>query len=66
MLSNVADLTDVVVAWPSDGHPVTPELVARLSPYTREHIRRFGSYILDMDDLPRPLEPTPLPFDLPL
>jgi hypothetical protein len=46
-----------------DGHRVTPGLVACLSPYTREHIRRFGQYVLDMDDLPDPLEPQPLPFE---
>jgi hypothetical protein len=49
-----------------DGHRVTPELVACLSPYTREHIRRFGQYALDMDDLPAPLDPQPLPFGRPL
>ena len=62
MLSNVADLTDVVVDMAEHGHQVTPELVARLSPYSREHIRRFGRYILDMDDLPEPLAPKALPF----
>ena len=62
MLSNVADLTDLVVDMAEHGHQVTPELVARLSPYTREHIRRFGRYILDMDDLPEPLAPKALPF----
>ena len=46
-----------------DKHPVTPRLVACLSPYTREHIRRFGQYVLDMNELPEPLEPQPLPFE---
>ena len=43
-----------------------PGLVACLSPYMREHIRRFGQYVLDMDRLPRPLNPQPLPFELAL
>ena len=38
-------------------------LVASLSPSTREHIRWFGQYVLDMNDLPEPLEPRPLPFE---
>src|SRR5947209_2509859 len=42
MLSNVADLTTVLTAMAEDGHPVTPALVTCLSPYIREHIRRFG------------------------
>ncbi|MGO9357812.1 MAG: Tn3 family transposase [Xanthobacteraceae bacterium] len=63
MLSNVADMTGVLASMAEDGYPVTPGLVARLSPYTREHIRRFGQYVLDMNDLPGPLEPQPLPFE---
>ena len=27
-----------------------------------KHIRRFGQYVLDMEDLPAPLDPRPLPF----
>ena len=63
MLSNVADLTEVLADMAKDGHSVTPALVACTSPYTREHIRRFGRFALDMDDLPNPLNPKPLPFE---
>ena len=70
MLSNVADLTDVLSAMAKDGHPVTPALVASLSPYIREQhiLRRFGwGYVLDIDlDLPDPLDPQPLPFEIAL
>ena len=66
MLSNVADLTVVLTEMAADGHPVTPALVAGLSPYMRKHILRFGKYALDMDDLPGPLDPQPLPFEQPL
>ena len=65
MLSNVADMTEALAAMAADGHPVTPSLVAGLSPYMREHIRRFGQYVLDMDDLPSPLNPQPLPSSWP-
>jgi len=46
-----------------DGHPVTPALVACISPYIRDHIRRFGRFALDMAELPTPLNPQPLPFE---
>ena len=39
MLSNVADMTTALSAMAADGHPVTPTLVACLSPYTRGHAR---------------------------
>ena len=55
MLHNVADLTDLLSGMADDGLPVTKKLVSRLSPYMREHIRRFGQYVLNMDDQPPPL-----------
>ncbi|MBA8903109.1 Tn3 family transposase [Phyllobacterium sp. P30BS-XVII] len=64
MLSNVTDLTEVMADMAVDGHPVTPELAASISPYSREHIRRFGKLTLDMDEVPPPLNPKPLPFEL--
>ncbi|MEE9359202.1 MAG: Tn3 family transposase [Hyphomicrobium sp.] len=66
MLSNVVDLTDALSQMAEDEITVAPELAAGVSPYLREHIRRFGWFSLDMDDLPKPLEPKPLPFGLPL
>ena len=66
MLSNVTDLTMVLSSMAADGIVVTPDLVARLSPYTREHVRRFGQYVLDMNDPPGPLNPMLLPFEVPL
>ena len=63
MPSNVADLTVVLSGMAADGHPVTPALVAGLSPYTRAHILRFGQYALNMANLPPPLDPQPIPFE---
>lgn len=63
MLSNVVDMSAALVAMAEAGETVTPDLAATLSPYMREHIRRFGQYALDMGDLPEPLDPKPLPFD---
>ena len=66
MLSNVVDLTEALNQMAEDNMVVAPELATGVSPYVREHIRRFGWFALDMDDLPKPLEPRPLPFGLPL
>jgi len=66
MLSNVSDLTGVLTSMIADGHLVTPELVALLSPTVRQHILRFGRFALDMEDLPPPLNPATLPFAVPL
>ena len=66
MLSNVSDLTEVLSSMSNDGHPVTAELAAATSPYMRKNIRRFGKYGLDMEEMPAPLLPKPLPFRMPL
>lgn len=60
MLHNVVDLTNVLNTMASEGYVVTKELVSRFSPYIREHLRRFGHYFLDMDEIPPPLEPKPV------
>jgi TnpA family transposase len=61
MLHNVVDLTEVLSTMVAEGLTVTKALVARLSPYMRDHLRRFGQYALDMDELPPALYPKPLP-----
>jgi len=38
-----------------EGYPVTPEVIARLSPYKTAHINRFGQYELRFDQVPQPL-----------
>ena len=60
MLQNVVDLTDVLNEMSSEGIAVTKELVAGLSPYIRDQIRRFGRYDVDMDEFPPELEPKPV------
>ena len=60
MLHNVVDMTNVLRELQQEGICVTPEVVARLSPYLTEHIKRFGQYFLDMITQPEPLQPKPL------
>ena len=56
MLQNVADMTDILHQLRQEGMEITQEMVAHLSPYLTEHIKRFGDYWLDMNDLPDPLQ----------
>ena len=57
MLQNVADMTDILHDMAQDGYDVTTDIVATLSPYLREHIKRFGEYIIDLDTIPALLQP---------
>ena len=60
MLHNIVDLTEVLKTMTAEGHTVTKDLVSRLSPYIRQHICRFGKYILDMEEKPEDLLPKSL------
>jgi hypothetical protein len=60
ILQNVADMTRILPTLVEQGHIVTRETLATLSPYLTSHIRRFGDYVLDVDKPPEPLQ-----FDLP-
>jgi hypothetical protein len=39
-------------------HPIDAEVLKSLSPYRREHINRFGDYLLDLLRPVLPLDPT--------
>jgi TnpA family transposase len=60
MLHNVMDMTNALHDLQRDGVCITPELVARLSPYLTEHIKRFGQYLVDMNAPPMPFDIKPL------
>lgn len=62
MLSNIVDLTNIINQLIEEGQPVTPNLISKLSPYMRRHIRRFGHYTIDMDDKPQLLQPKSITF----
>jgi hypothetical protein len=49
-------MTRILTDLRREGYPVNRETVSRLSPYLTEHIRRFGEYIIDLDqDVEPPL-----------
>ena len=60
MLHNVTGVTDILENPIADGYPVTQPHLTCLSPYAREHIRRFGRYFLETERLSVPLKPRSL------
>jgi TnpA family transposase len=52
---NVVSMTRVLQECIAEGYAVTPEIIARLSPYKTEHINRFGHYELRFDRVPPPV-----------
>lgn len=62
MLHNVAALTKVLATMAKEGYKITKELLASLSPFIREQIRRFGRYDVDMMAYPPDLELISVPL----
>ncbi len=53
-------MTNALYDLQRDGVHITQELVARLSPYLTEHIKRFGQYLIDLNRPPVPFVIKPL------
>ena len=53
---NVVDLSDVLLQLKKEGFCWEPEDLAALSPYLTSHIKRFGDYLIDLDNIPAALE----------
>ena len=52
---NVVNMTRVLQELIDAGYPVTPEIIARFSPYQTEHLNRFGYYDPHFDQVPHPM-----------
>jgi TnpA family transposase len=52
---HVVSMTRVLQELVDEGYPVTPEIIARLSPYKTEHIHQFGHDELRFDHVPPPI-----------
>ena len=53
---NVVEQTRIIKTLMRAGWKITQEDVAALSPYVTSHVKRFGDYLIDVDDLPEPYE----------
>ena len=56
MLQNAVDMTSAIYEMIQEGYPVTSEALGTLSPYMREHIKRFGEYVVNIDVAPPPIQ----------
>ncbi|MDH6146131.1 TnpA family transposase [Paraburkholderia sp. WSM4179] len=58
ILYNVQWMSRKLKELQEKGHPVDAEVLKVLSPYRREHINRFGDYLLDLLRSAPPLDPS--------
>jgi hypothetical protein len=56
IFQNVVDMTYALRDLVREGYPLTRADVAALSPYLTKRVRRFGTYTVNLDLVPQPLD----------
>lgn len=56
IFQNVIDQTRIIKSLINHGFPVVAEDLKPLSPYLTAHIKRFGDYVVDLTEIPPPLD----------
>ena len=56
LFHNLVSMTRAMRKREADGYPVSDELAAAFSPYSNEHIHRFGNYHPNFSRMPDPVE----------
>jgi TnpA family transposase len=55
ILHNVVDMTNTIKKLIDDGHKISLNDIAALSPYITKHIKRFGDYYINIKAIPSPI-----------
>ena len=53
ILQNIVDMSDIIHQLAQEGHNIREDDIAFLSPYMTEHIKRFGDYFIDIQQVPK-------------
>jgi TnpA family transposase len=58
ILQNIIDMTDIINKLIRSGVSISKEDLSALSPYLTEHIKRFGYYIINIENIPASISNT--------
>ena len=65
ILQNTFDISLAIQSLSAEGHLMNRETLATLSPYLTRHLKRYGDYVVDLQNIPQPLEGAiPLPIEI--
>ncbi len=65
ILQNTVDMTLAVQTLSAQGYPVNRRILATLSPYVTRNLKRYGDYVVDLNNIPQPFEGAiNLPIDI--
>ena len=56
ILQNTVDMSLATQTLTAQGYPVNHRFVAALSPYLTRHIKRYGDYVVNLQNIPQPFE----------
>ncbi len=56
ILQNAFDMSKAIQGLSLEGYSINQKEVATLSPYITRHIKRYGDYVVDLHNIPQPLE----------
>lgn len=56
IFQNVVDITCILWELIKEGYEIVREDIEMLSPYLTRHIKRFGDYMIDLENTPDPFE----------
>ncbi|UAT32900.1 Tn3 family transposase (plasmid) [Bacillus badius] len=56
IFQNVVDITLILWDLINEGYKFSREDLVMLSPYLTRHIKRFGDYVIDLENIPQPVE----------
>jgi TnpA family transposase len=56
ILQNAFDISSIIRSLSAEGYVIKSRTLATLSPYLTGHLKRYGDYVVDFDNLPQPLE----------
>ena len=65
ILHNSVEISIAIQKLHAEGYEVKQEDLATISPYITRCLRRYGDYVVDVLDVPKPLElaiPLPIPI----
>lgn len=56
IFQNVVDITMILWQFKREGYRFSREDLVMLNPYMTKHIKRFGDYVIDLQNIPQPIE----------
>ncbi len=65
ILQNTVDISLAIQSLSAEGYKVERAALATLSRYITRQLKRYGDYVVDLHNIPQPLEGAiPLPIDM--